>query len=154
MVKFPNLPNPVTLAGVFADPFSDLAVLGIPDDQQFPTEAETVESAFAACVAVPVSMQAMGNGDETGVWIRVHEGVWVSGTAARYGMPGGDVWVQAEGPILYGASGGPIVTSEGELLAIVSSFSIAQAGDGRQPHIRRSLPAWLLSKIRRGDNKG
>lgn len=150
-VKFTGLSQTVTLAGIFADPFSDLAVLGVPDNQQFPSEAALAEETFADHTSIPISMLKMNEGEEVEIGIRDHDGDWVQGTAVKFGRTHGDVWAEAAGPILFGASGGPIITRKGELLAVVSSFSTEQPSNGRQPHIQQSLPPWLLSMICRGD---
>lgn len=122
---------------VYFDPVSDVAVLSAPDEprhhEAFHLWIESVESA------------KLFSGDLGQREIRIYNrSEWVAGKADdRFGWGNG---FQAFAPkqIVSGASGGPIVTTENELVGVVSTFSETGGPcDGQQPYLPSVLPSWL-----------
>jgi S1-C subfamily serine protease len=112
------------------EPVADIAILGSPDNQAIPDEAETFAEFIAATKPVPLYR---------GKWIPtdVHETCgpgkytlpalvynldrsWVKATASvvQPGQP--MLFLESERHIECGASGGPIVTPDGQLIGVVS----------------------------------
>lgn len=123
----------------FADPISDLVILGCPDRSQFPNEAK----AYADCApwsAIEVQLEEFT--PDTQAHIRNHDGGWIEG--ATYPIFPNRVSFDAVEKVCPGASGGPVVL-EGKLLAVVSNASDEpQNGvyNGVHPLLAKALPRW------------
>lgn len=149
-VYFPSIKQTVTLAGLFADPFSDLAVLGLPDSQDFSDEFDNSVQAFEEQRAICISTDEICD-DELNVMVRNFDGTWIGATASKPGGNHGQLWVESPIEIKDGASGGPIVTTAGALIGVVSSFGQSEPSDGLQPHLERALPPWLWEEMQDED---
>ena len=139
---------------VFVDPVADLAVLGTPDHQACPTEAD----AFAALIdaAVPLGLgrlsfsraRSLGPDGtafegplgeaESDAWVVGLDGRWLR---CRVKSPRAKaLWVVsgAEG-IRSGMSGSPIVAPDGRGIGVVCGEG------GPNPYLPASLPGWLAA---------
>src|SRR4029077_2562754 len=128
----------VWAACLFADPIADVVVLGSPDDQELPNEAE----AFNALVesATPIAI-AEAPSWENEAWMLSLGGDWFQ---CRYTRNEGPLWVSTTTqPIVGSMSGSPIILNDGKAIGIVT---LAVEGGHEAPNARlfRSLPVWLL----------
>lgn len=98
---------------LFADPVGDIAVLGSPDNQSRPSQADSYDELTQT--AVPLSIaHAPENGR---AWLLSLAGQWFPCTAEHYGGP---LWLfrAAEG-IVGGMSGSPIVADNGSAIGVL-----------------------------------
>jgi trypsin-like peptidase len=131
------------------EPVSDIAVLGGPDDQALPDEADAFDELCERTTPVELQREIPEPGVPFSVWIRTHKRTWVAG-AATY-IRGAKFWYKTRTKIQGGTSGGPIVTDTGELVGLVShapeSPGHGDYGCGA-PLACLALPAWALRRIR------
>ncbi len=136
---------------VAVEPASDIAVLGVPDNQTFPEHADLFEDWCEKTTPVRLCHLQLEPGDAVEALVLTHEGVWLSAEASRsqFGAPSGRLWVEYEEPILGGTSGGPIITPDGRLLGVVSQVNDVTDGpcNGTIPLARSALPQWVLARI-------
>ena len=123
----------------FADPISDLAILGCPDGQCFPGRARLYED----CVAFSeIEIYIDDLPPKSNVHVRNRDGEWVEGTAEFFSP--NRLSLDAHDRIYPGASGGPIVIG-GKLAAVVSNTSL-EPHDGMfhgfHPLLTKALPRW------------
>ena len=128
----------------FADPISDVAILGTPDAQAFSGGASLYEDCVS-CSPIEVyfgdlpSASPCRSATETGV------GLPDTGTAELF--PNHRIFVETEKEILPGPSGGPIVF-QGNLIAVVSSTNEDPDDgvfNGVHPLLAKTLPRWWNS---------
>ncbi len=123
----------------FADPVSDLAILGCPDRASFPAEAKAYEDC-APQSQIEVYLDEFI--PDSQAHVRNRDGDWVEG--AIYRVFPNRVSLDAVDRIYPGASGGPIVL-DGKLLAVVSNAcEKRQDGvfNGVHPLLSDALPRW------------
>ncbi len=134
---------------LFVDPIADVAVLGVPDTQEFGEMAE----GFEALTDGPKLHIAEPEGYEG--WMLSLEGEWVStDLEIHYGTSWRGL---STGPTTPGQSGSPILNSSGRAIGLVSlgRGTIDANGQhkseraGPQPILRDSLPAWMLKQVPR-----
>ena len=123
----------------FADPISDLVILGCPDSSSRPDEAK----AYKDCVPEsPIEVYLEDFNPDLRARVRNRDGDWVEG--AIYQVFPSRVSLDAIDKIYPGASGGPIVL-EGKLLAVVSNASDKRQDgvfNGVHPLLSKALPRW------------
>jgi V8-like Glu-specific endopeptidase len=131
---------------VAIEPVNDIAVLGPlikrSGQKRFAEFCESMEP-------VVVNQNKLKPSQEFPVHIYSHERTWVSGIA-KYMEALHRLWIFADGSIEGGASGGPIINESGELIGIVSTFSVPYTqgkSDGvvMRPHL--ALPVWVCLEI-------
>lgn len=140
-----------------AEPVADVAFLGCPDDQYDPDGAEIFETLIEGVAPISIYTNAIRVNAPFRVHILTHKGTWVTGEAQRYGRNPTAIAVHADDQIVGGTSGGPVVTNDGRLLGVVSSFNIANGigkgvctGPVPRPHL--SAPVWLARQISSAGN--
>lgn len=111
-------------AFVFAvEPVADVAILG-PDQEVLAEDGRRfVEFKRKAAGCVGLFRRHVTDNDPIPVHIWGLDRHWIGGTARHFGPPnaeGATVGIEAKEPIVGGMSGGPIVTSEGMLVGVVS----------------------------------
>jgi S1-C subfamily serine protease len=135
---------------VFADPASDLAVLGWTSDDD-PEAA----SALEAWCATPIQISEPLAG--TPVHILTHLGEWMRGEIVSddYSIRiDGRFCILTDREIPSGTSGGSVVDDEGRIVGVVSvtvsTPSPHQSGKyiGTCPAVCLALPQWVLNRIR------
>jgi hypothetical protein len=134
----------------FMDPVADIAVLGSPDDQLMPREAEAYKSLTKAAHALPIGILKPKFAAEVDTWLMSLDGRWFQ-CKTNYHLH--DVlWTKAKQRIQGGMSGSPIVAANGAAIGVVSCF-IKETGGGPKeteggPHAQlcAHLPAWLLQR--------
>ena len=140
------------------EPVSDIAVLGEPDNQTFTEQADNYLEFVRSVVPVPIFMDTLELRKPFRVWIRSHNDAWVKGEAQMNWPECARIWVKATEPIEGGASGGPIVNDNGELVGLVSMISDPQPRDislgqevigmaGPTAYPQQALPVWILDNI-------
>jgi hypothetical protein len=134
------------------EPVSDVAALQELDGQQF-EDAGLFDEWCGNTAPVALSRLCLKTNESHTVWVLSHIGQWLTGVLTNNGLPGnqplGSWWLRTNEPIQPGTSGGPVVTADGELLAVVSNFheSSEEQWGGMMPVPRLALPAWLLAQI-------
>ena len=130
---------------LFADPIGDVAVLGCPDGQALPDEAEAYDMLTETTPALPI-----GEAPQKGRARLLTLGRrWRQCVVKHYGGP---LWIEdAAQPIVGGMSGSPILANDGWAIGMVCvSRGVAGApsvSDGPNPRLTDSLPGWLLRTL-------
>jgi Trypsin-like peptidase domain len=122
---------------LFVDPVADIAILGSPDDQEMPEQADAYDALTEG--------QALSVGEaksEEPVWLLRLDGSWLSCSAKHREGP---LWLEAEpGGIQGGMSGSPILTKDAVAVGVVCIGL-----DGPNPHLPYNLPGWFFRKQKR-----
>jgi S1-C subfamily serine protease len=122
------------------DPLSDVAILGVPDTMRF-EDASLFESFLDSIRPVPICTADFPIGEPISVFIRTHRGQWVEGHARQPRLHASTLWIEAGEGILGGTSGGPVVTTDGRLIGVVSTAG----GEVGQPHRDVTMPRLHLT---------
>lgn len=130
---------------LFADPVSDIAVLGAPDGQYDAYEMFVEGLAPFAVADVP------GVKVESSAMVLSLDGQWLACSAQNFG---GDGALMIRGaPIIGGMSGSPIITPDGSAVAVISISSRTAdilEWNGPIPPLVNNLPGWLLRELAEG----
>jgi len=131
------------------EPVTDIACLGPLDEQEFAKEAVDFEKFCEHTKPVPLCQSYLELFHEFNIHIYSHKGTWVTGSANRCDSK--KLFVKANDQIEGGTSGGPIINDSGELVGIVSNFTLANEGKckshGYAPCPHLALPVWMCSRI-------
>ncbi len=137
------------LGPIFLDAVSDLAVLGPLDNQVFPSDCESFEEFCQQVTALDICKVFPAERKEIPLKAWSHEGFEIDCSGTLWNTNAARIWVK--GPIRAGTSGGPIVTMDKELIAIVSMAGSPNPEigivAGRQPVVWRILPAFIREQI-------
>ena len=128
------------------DPVSDVAVLGSPDNQSLPEDADAFDEFCERVQPVKLLRHIPKPRAEFRVWIRTHTNTWVAGQATYSCGRGFAYDTKIEIP--YGTSGGPIVNDNGELVGVVShGVTTRYKGlyKSAAPLLPLALPVWILN---------
>lgn len=142
------------------EPVSDIAILGALDNQEFFDEVDAYEEFCQDTDPVAINTQEFPRFEKFPVYIYRQPGDWQLGRAMQVRPNTNTLALETSEKVAGGASGGPIVNSQGELLGIVSWTSetnTAMRGpncqetgrryDGVLPRPHLSLPAWAVRLI-------
>lgn len=133
------------------EPVSDIAVLGSLDDQEFVNEANDFNKFCEHTKPVLLCRSEFELFREFRVHIYTHKGIWVTGSAMKCREDAEVLHVESDEQIEGGTSGGPIINDSGELVSIVSNFSLAtevlHKSNGLAPRPHLALPVWLCNRI-------
>lgn len=140
------------VAPLAVEPLSDVAVLGALDDQEFGQEVEEYQTWCEATRPVPLCVADFAFGESFPVRVLDRSGKWLGGRATQFRCEQG-LAVETETQIGAGASGGPIINENGELVGVVShSSSPVRCGEGTKsygttarPHL--ALPLWVYRRV-------
>lgn len=139
------------VAPLAVEPCADIAVLGALDDQAFFGEAAAFEHFCKTVRPVPLARGRIKLREPFPVRIYApRDGTWTSGTAELFDEYGPSLFIEAEKEIKPGASGGPVLNADGELVAIVSNSSVPTVGvkaTGVCPRPLCALPVWACRKF-------
>ncbi len=133
------------------EPVADIAILGRPDDQEYPTEAELYDKFCENALSISISRDEYEPFEKFKVSIYNHEKKWIKGEAmiTKDGSP--KLLIETKELILPGASGGPILNNHNELVGIVSMGNIEDDYSSKStfsasiPYL--SMPVWLYRKL-------
>jgi hypothetical protein len=145
-----TFPAPELATCLFADPIADIAVLGAPDSQDLPEEADEYESLLEKVPVVLSISEAprLGRG-----WLLSLDRKWFD---CKVHHVGGPLWVTAaHHGIRGGMSGSPILSDDGSAVGIVVAGGGTELDDdedaptegGPDPWLVGNLPGWLLREI-------
>lgn len=126
---------------LFVDPISDLAVLGPPDNQALPGQAEAYELLTRPLSPMPI---ADAHSSQK-AWLRDLDGRWHPCTAGHNG--GAIFLLDAKNGIKGGMSGSPIVSDDGAIGVVCVGGGPdmeVQTEGGPNPRLTHHLPAGLL----------
>ena len=143
--------GPIKARPLVVEPVSDIAVLGCLDEQEFSDDAEAFEE--FCNTTTPARLARIEPGIRKPIRVRIHghDGRWIPGTATRFTENVSSICVDAESEVKGGASGGPIINPAGELVAIVSNFSIPpdkrMKATGAAPCPLLALPVWMRRRL-------
>ena len=134
---------------MIVEPVTDVAVLGCPDDQFFPDDADTFEKFCETTIPITLARQRIKYRHPFEVRIRDKDGTWMNGIAETFNQSSPMLWIASDREIKGGASGGPILNTAGELVAIISNSSSpsAEKSIGRCPRPLKALPVWICQEI-------
>lgn len=137
---------------LFVDPVADIAVLGRPDDQALPDQADAYDALVGKRMPILLARDLpllkpweQGEGEVAGVAAQVLslDGQW---TACRVTL--GDSLTLPGGVVAPGMSGSPVCVEEGAV-GVVSIGSLEPSlGAFGQPRLSEALPGWLLRTLR------
>lgn len=136
---------------VAADPFSDIAVLGPADAQEFLQDYLAFEKWHEDTDAVPISKNLPRSNKKLDVHILTHDQGWIEATIGDYSAGphrSGRLWLESDREINGGTSGSAIVNSWGQLIGVVSQSSDSN-GSGPQPIAKLALPRWVWTLVLR-----
>jgi S1-C subfamily serine protease len=137
------------------EPVADIAVLRPPDDQSFPGEYIAANCWVSGLEPVRPFGGDLWSQEDYPVLVYHKDKTWGRATATIYDANQPTVWLKSEKFIKGGASGGPIVTTAGESVGIVS-FAHGSATptadpyphDGVASRPSHALPGWVLNRIK------
>jgi hypothetical protein len=126
----------------FADPISDIAVLGPPDNQVLPREADKYNVLLKT--SVPLQISDLRRRSCTG-WLPSLDNKWFRCKVEHNGGPL-DICNPAE-DIIAGMSGSPILTGKGSVIGVVCVGADAGTESGPNARLTHNLPGWLLREL-------
>ena len=118
---------------LFADPISDVAILGTPDDQELSELADAYSQFVESVPALRIGSPAT-----TPAWRLSLCGKWIQGTIQGRSYRG--ITADWKSPAESGMSGSPIIQS-GRAVGLVS------VGNDFDPVLMRSLPGWSIAAL-------
>jgi hypothetical protein len=132
------------------EPVQDIAVLGALDEQYFCGEATMFEEFCEKIKPVPICVNNFELFQNFPVYIYTHKMEWIKGKAQQCEYDAPMLAIETEVQVEEGTSGSPIINESGELVGIVSHFSISSensksAGLVPSPHL--ALPVWVWQTI-------
>ena len=114
-------------------------------------EAEKFKNFWKHTKPVPVCRRNFELFQKFRVHIYTHKDTWVTGSAMQCSENSERLYVEANEQIEGGTSGGPIINDEGELVGIVSHFTLPGEGmdkcNGGAPRPHLALPVWVCDRI-------
>jgi len=131
------------------EPVRDIAVLGCLDDQVFFDEMEAYQRFCETTRPMPLAKGLITPGQPLPVRILNFDRTWCDGTAGLFDESSPSLWIKSDHEIKGGASGGPIVNQRGELVGIVSHFTVPNGAQtyGSCPRPLMALPTWICRKL-------
>jgi hypothetical protein len=120
---------------LFVDPVADIAVLGSPDTQELPDEAEAYDRLVEAMT--PLQVSDIQGETSTAELLPLREGERLRCVVKAIGR--GPLWI-FEARTFGGMSGSPILAEDGSAIGVV-------AGTNQNPRLASHLPGWLLGDL-------
>jgi hypothetical protein len=139
----------VTIECMFADPVSDLAVLGPPDDQVLRAEYNAYNELMNSAAVLSIAPVLGKPASATPGWLLSLNGKWIRCSVSHYG---GGLCVTADEGIIGGMSGSPILNNDGAAIGVLSNSGGSgevQMESGPNPRQDYHLPLWLCPAIAR-----
>lgn len=131
-----------------AEPRADIAALSAPDNQALPDDADRFETWCENTTAVQVRDRPLEQGESVPAYVLTHDRGWLSARVVQESWSvAGIVWLEPDGPINGGTSGGPVVDGAGQLIGVVSWGSDPNSVDdmisAAIPFASLALPGWI-----------
>jgi len=131
----------------FVDPIADVAVLGAPDGQDLPEEAEAYDSLTEGVTPFLIANATSGAG-----WVLSLDGCWVRSRIELFSGFGVSMTID---PTEGGQSGSPVLDYKGRAIGLISvgketvveGSKVINGRTGPQPILTRNLPGWLLKPL-------
>lgn len=137
---------------LFADPISDMAVLGALDDHEFPTEADDFRDWSRHTWAVPLSRRAPHKTRAMRAHIFCQDQAWIPARATYSGHdPSGTAFIETMRENRGATPGTPVVDVKGSLIGLVSHLTEQRncaSSKGSISIAWRALPEWLMLRLR------
>lgn len=126
---------------LFVNPVADIAVLGPPDEQTLPEQAQGYKALLRSLK--PFKVADIQQVDQ--VWLLSLERKWFSCRANYLPWVNGSLWLHTWelGSIKSGMSGSPIISDNGEAVGVVRVANLTGLDSGPQARLVRDLPGWL-----------
>lgn len=139
------------------EPVSDIAVLGMPDDQSFYKEANDYEKVLNLIEPIELRFNDIEQFREIPAMIFTHRKTWLQANVQKCNESTPLLFVTGA-DIEQGTSGGPVIDKEGLLLGIVSTCGgpkseIPDKKDYCAGHLAwasHALPVWIVERVKRG----
>jgi Peptidase S7, Flavivirus NS3 serine protease len=143
----------VSATCLFADPVSDVALLGPPDKEALPDENDAFEALIDAAIRLPIG--DIPEATKIRAWLLSVEEDWLPCSVIHHG---GNLLIE-NASFTEGMSGSPILNDQEMAIGLVTVGSqkpgTSLAGRGFNPRLVNSLPVWavvdalkLLSRFR------
>jgi hypothetical protein len=129
---------------LFADPISDVAVLGAPDNQATPDDADAYQTLIVAATTIPINYAPPTELDGSTAWVLMLDGEWAPCLVQCYKDGRLRLEAAAEGVIVGGMSGSPILARDGSAIGVISRSDSSGKFGGPNPQLSRNLPGWLV----------
>ena len=121
---------------LFVNPVADIAVLGPPDEQRLPEEAQAYEALLQSLTPFSITDAS----EQSQVWLLSLECEWFNCRANYIPWGNGPLWLSTDPEnIKGGMSGSPIVSDSGAAVGVVCIGS-NQGESGPNPGLVRDLP--------------
>jgi len=135
------------------EPVSDVAILGELDAQEFSKESQAYREALSGITPVPISMRDHKVCHRFAIHVLSHTKKWIAGRAELCAEGAENLAIETDDVIEGGASGGPVIASDGRLVGIVSTAQDPLgnkncehfSGNIPRPHL--ALQVWLVQQI-------
>ncbi len=124
---------------------SDLAVMGVPDYQIYEQEPAGFDRFVESTTPFSIACDTLEAFKPFPIAVLDADETWLKGCAEICQSGSNLLSVTTPKQLSGGASGGPILNSKGELIAVVSNSP--NSGAGLQPMLCESLPVWVLKTI-------
>jgi S1-C subfamily serine protease len=129
-----------TVTPYAVEPVSDVAVLGAVDGQRSPELADAFEDFCAKTKPVPLEIDELVHRKPVTAYVFTHDKRVIPARATQWGVESAMLSIEADGAIKGGTSGGPVVTSNGRLLGIISDSR-------RISRVHLAAPVWLVRQM-------
>ena len=132
------------------EPVADIAILGAVDSQRSPDEAEAFENFCRTTQPVRLAIEHIDPSKPFGAFVFTHDKGVIPIEVQRMVLDDPGLRIRAEVRIEGGASGSPVVTERGSLLAVVSNVSFVESDAGCVGPIalvHQSAPVWLVRRM-------
>lgn len=142
----------LTVAVLAVEPVSDIALLGAADSQQFEEYDYSFEDWCERVRPVPIAEAFKVFPRKLSASVFNLNRKWVEAKAFVFDEKQSRITIEASALIKGGASGGPIVDTKGQLLAVVSRSDDHKTPSGTAPRPFHALPAWAVDAIKLAEN--
>jgi S1-C subfamily serine protease len=147
--------NQLTGEVVAVEPVSDIALIGMPDDQVFPDKASQFERFAESTAALHLCADEFPFGESFPIHVFTHEGAWITGMAAQWKQNAHTLHMETQPPIMGGTSGSAVFNDQGDVIGVVSTATdadIDSESSGTCSRPCQSLPVWAWQTIKASES--
>jgi len=131
----------------------DVAILGPMDDQIFPDESDKFTRFCEEVQPVSLWSEDVELFKRFPIYVYNYDKKWVKGEAQQCTEDAPQLAITTNKQVVGGASGGPVVNENGDLVGVISLSSICVGKNdkcvGMIPRPHMTLPVWIIRKIMR-----